>query len=660
MTHEYAALCSPFSIGAVTVKNRFVMAPVTTGSYLGAHGEFSSEGIDYFVRRAEGGFGLLQSGALNVDYDVDPVSALGPDIISGAAWVRESGRRLNARIEPLGASMFLQITMGLGRNYPGLYAPSELPVYDAPGIMSKALAVEQIARKVDHMVEGARVAQEAGFAGVEVHAMHWGYLLDQFAMAITNQRTDEYGGTLENRLRCAREIVEGIKQTCGRDFPVTMRLGLKSYLRGLGKASFDGSGEVGRTVEEGVRICELLQSYGYDALDVDTGTYDSFYWACPPSFIERGYMVELAAEAKRAVSIPIICGSRMGDPAVAEKAIEEGMIDAVALGRPSIADPDLPRKVEEGHSRRIRPCISCNQGCFHQLMAMGKPAGCAVNPEMGHDASYRLRPAVARRHIVVVGGGVAGMEAARTCALRGHDVTLFERDTQLGGHLIAAAKLGFERELGELNAWYQTELAALGVDVRLGQEADDQTIAALGSDAVVLAVGSRSTMPAIPGVEGAITCVDALMDEALVGDRVIIVGNGFVDGASLALQLVREGKHVTLVQEPDELFLGFLGVPVPNERYLRDAFEYYGVDVHTGCQEISVTDAGVRVVLVAGEVAVQIDADTVIVAETFEPVTSMAGQLAEMGVEVHEVGDGAQVGNVLSAIGSAYGIARVL
>lgn len=287
MPEKFPALNSPFSIGKVTIKNRFVMAPVTTGTYLNPDGSFSPSGIEYFVRRAQGGMGLLQTGALNTDSEVDPYSALGGTFRTAPDAFLATSDAMLTRTRAYGARFFVQLTLGLGRNYPGLGGPSENPVFGAPDQVSPELTVDQIHRKVEQLVEAAAIAQRAGFDGVEVHSIHWGYLLDQFASSLTNRRTDEYGGSLENRLRVSREICEGIKQTCGEDFPVTMRLGLKSYAKGFMQASFDGSDEAYRTLEEGVRICQLLEAAGYDALDVDTGTYDSFYYACPPMYLPR-------------------------------------------------------------------------------------------------------------------------------------------------------------------------------------------------------------------------------------------------------------------------------------------------------------------------------------------------------------------------------------
>ncbi len=660
MPEKFPALNSPFSIGKVTIKNRFVMAPVTTGTYLNPDGSFSPSGIEYFVRRAQGGMGLLQTGALNTDSEVDPYSALGGTFRTAPDAFLATSDAMLTRTRAYGARFFVQLTLGLGRNYPGLGGPSENPVFGAPDQVSPELTVDQIHRKVEQLVEAAAIAQRAGFDGVEVHSIHWGYLLDQFASSLTNRRTDEYGGSLENRLHVSREICEGIKQTCGEDFPVTMRLGLKSYAKGFMQASFDGSDEAYRTLEEGVRICQLLEAAGYDALDVDTGTYDSFYYACPPMYLPRGYMAELAERAKEAVEVPIIVGSRMGDVRLDEKDIEEGRFDAVAIGRPMFADPDLPRKVEAGRPEKIRPCIACNQGCLGRLFAQ-LPVGCAVNPEVGRDPSYAVTAAPLKRRVVVVGGGVAGMEAARTARMRGHDVTLLERTDELGGHLVTGGAHDFKVEVRELNAWYQGELADLGVDVRTGCEATPELVDSLEPDAVVLATGSAAVMPPIEGADHpkCVGCVEALRDEGRLGQRVVVVGGGLV-GCELALDLVNKGRDVESVEALPHILASGIAVPLPNAMYLRAAFAYHGTPVHTLTRIAAVTDEGAVVEDATTGERRTLAADSVVIAVGFAPVPSMAEELRGRGYGVFEVGDGRQVGNIMTSSWDAYEVAHTL
>lgn len=661
MKGRYQALNSPFCIGKVQVRNRFVMAPTTTGSYLAPDGSFSREGIEYFVRRAEGGMGLLQSGALMTDCRIDPPSALGASFMatpeSRQAFIVSSEALLN-RLRAYGSEMFIQITAGVGRNGEGSFGPSENPCFSAPDKMNPVLTRDQIKQKIQMMVEAAEVVRQAGFPGVEVHAIHWGYLLDQMASALTNRRDDEYGGDLAGRMRMCTEIVEGIKRACGDDFAVTVRLGLKSYVKGFNQGSIDGEGEAYRTIEEGVEICRILEAAGADGLDVDTGVYDSFYYACPPMYVRRGYIVDLARRAKEAVGIPIICGSRMGDVNAAERAIEEGAIDAVAIGRPMLADPDLPRKVERGEVESIRPCIACNQGCLLRLFD-GLPAGCAVNPEIGRGFSYRTTPALVKKRVVVVGGGVAGMEVARTATLRGHNVTLLEKGDRLGGHLLSGGSHEFKVEVRELNAWYQHELYDLGVDVRTECEATLDGIVSLKPDAVVLAVGSTAVMPEVEGIDHpkVLGCIEALTHEERVGERVAVVGGGLV-GCELSLDLVNKGHDVTIVEALPQILSAGLPVPLPNAMYLRDAFAQAKVPILTGMRLVAVTDAGV--VVGGAEGTRTLAADTVVIAVGFQPRESMAQDLKGRGFDVFEVGDGREVGNILTSVWDAYEVAHTL
>lgn len=661
MQDSYAALNSPFAIGKVKIKNRFVMAPTTTGAYLAPDGSFSKEGIEYFVRRAQGGMGLVQTGALMTDYKIDEPGALGPSFMTTPASRQAfivSSAALLARLEAYGAKMFIQISAGLGRNSPGSYGPSANPYFGTTDKMNPVLTTEDVREKIKMMVDAARVVQQAGYPGVELHAIHWGYLLDQMASSLTNRRTDEYGGDLRGRMRMCTQIVQGIKESCGDDFAVTVRLGLKAYARGFNQGSIDGEGEAWRTLEEGVQICRILEEAGVDALDVDTGVYDSFYYACPPMYVKRGYMEDIARAAKEAVGIPIICGSRMGDVDADERCIEEGAFDAIAIGRPMLADPDLPKKVAIGRPDKIRPCIACNQGCLLRLF-QGLPSGCAVNPLIGRDKDYALTPALVRKSVVVVGGGVAGMEAARTCAMRGHRVTLLEKGDELGGHLISGGAHDFKGEVRELNLWYQGELDDWGVDVRMGVEATPELVDGLAPDAVILASGSSAVMPPIPGIDHPKTlgCIDALLHEERIGRRVVVVGGGLV-GCEISLDLVNKGHDVTIVEALPQILSSGPAVPLPNAMYLRDAFAHHGTPVLTSTRISSVTDAGA---VVQGPDGVRtLPADTVVIAVGFKPNPSMAPDLRGHGYEVFEIGDGRHVGNILTAIWDAYEVAHTI
>ena len=652
MEQRYIHLGKPLQIGKLTVKNRFCMAPIGGGQHHLPGGGLKDETIQYLVERAKGGFGLIVTGAIAADCTVDPYTGIGPAILQNPDAFKMTASELNERAGAYGTKIFAQITMGLGRNYPNLPAPSSVHVYLHPGEVSPELTRDQIKSKIESMVKAAKIAKDSGFAGIEVHSIHWGYLLDQFALSMMNHRTDEYGGSLENRLRAAREILEGIKQECGGDYPVSMRLGLKTFVKDFEKATLTGEEEAGRTIEEGVEIAKLLESYGYDCLNVDTGIYDSFYYACPPMYMPKGYAVELAAKAKAAVSIPILLGGRMNDPDIGEAAIRDEKIDAVVLGRPALADPEYPNKVLTGHTEKIRPCIACNQGCITRLQR-GKQPTCAVNPTAMREIRFALKPCMRPKKVVIVGGGAAGMEAARTAALRGHQVTLIEKNAELGGCMIQAGSHSFKKEVADLNRWYQQELKGLSVDIHTGTEATPDMVKALAADVVILSTGYVPVMPKVPGIENpmAIECMDAYAHPEKIGQNVVVVGGGLV-GCEMALGYAMEGKQVTAVEALDTLMTaGEEAPPIPNGQMIPDLFDHYGVKVLTRHKLTAVGDGTVTLASEEGEKTIL--ADTAVIAVGFRPAPSMAAELMDSGAVVYEI-TGQNIGTILRAIWSGY------
>ena len=649
---SYPNLTNPIKIGSVTIKNRMFMAPMDTGFGNTSYGGFTQKGIEYFVRRAEGGFGLLFSGGTNGDCIVDGCDS----ILNHPEEFIEQGLELNRRISAYGCKMFIQLSMNVGRNG-GLKTPSPLPTLGDPNVITEALTIDEIHTKISEMGKAAKLVKEAGFAGVDIHAMHWGHLLDSFALAYMNHREDEYGGSLENRLRIAKEIVEAIKEECGNDFPVTMRLALKSYMKGFNKASFDGSEEVGRTPDEAIEIGKLLESYGYDGLSVDAGTLDAFYYAMPPSYIPMGFMIEMAAKLKESVHIPVLCGGRMADPDMNEKAIAEGKIDAVVIGRQAIADPDYGNKVTEGKPEEIRTCIGCNQGCIWGYFSNGT-VGCAVNPEVGNERD-KLEKAEKAKKVIIVGGGVAGMEAARVCKLRGHVVTLFEKSDVLGGNLIPAGAHDFKAEVAGLNAYYKNQMRLLKINVRMNTEVTTEDLKNMNADAVILAIGSSPIMPRLPGIDHPKTAsgVDVLLGRKQVGNKIVIVGGGLV-GCEIAYGYLKEGKSVTIVEALDEI-MKTGNVPGMNKSMLLDGFAYYGAEILVNTRLKEINDEGAVVTLPDGSEKT-LQADNVIMSVGYRPLPSFAADLAGNGAQVFEIGDGHKVGNVLSCIHDAYQIARSL
>lgn len=649
---KYENLAEPIQIGRLKVKNRFCMAPLGGGQHHLPGGGLKDETIEYLVTRAKGGFGLIFTGAIAADGTVDPYTGVGPTILQNPDAFKLTATELNERAGAYGAKIFAQITMGLGRNYPGLPAPSSVHVFRHPGEVSPELTCDQIKSKIESVVKASVIAKESGFSGVEVHSIHWGYLLDQFALSMMNHRTDEYGGSLENRLRAAKEIVEGIKQECGSDFPVSMRLGLKTFVKGFEQASLTGEDEAGRTLEEGIEIAKLLESYGYDCLSVDTGIYDSFYYACPPMYMPKGYLVELAAKAKKEVLIPILAGGRMNDPDIAETAIRDGKIDAVVLGRAALADPEYPNKVLTGHTEKIRPCIACNQGCITRLQ-QGKQPTCAVNPVAMREVRYALRPAVQTKKVVIIGGGVAGMEAARVAAMRGHKVSLYEKSNSLGGNLIPGGSHSFKKEVRELNAWYQNELAHLPVEIHTNANVFPEQLRNMKADVIILATGSVPILPKLPGLdsEKVLGCMDAFAHPEQIGQKVIIIGGGLV-GCEMALDYAQAGKEVTVVEALPKILSAGIPSPIPNEQMIPHLFEYHHVTVlENHC--LAAVENG-KVILESNGQRNALDADSIVIAVGFRPAPSMIQELQGCGAEVYEIGDGQRVSTILHAIWDGY------
>ena len=648
---KYPNLSASIKIGNLTIKNRMFMAPMDTGFGDTGYGCFTQKGVDYFVRRAEGGFGLLFSGGIYSDCVVD-----GNDgILNHKEEFLSTGKILNEQLSKYDCKMFIQISMNVGRNG-GLKTPSPLPVLSNPKVMTKELTIEEIHTKITEAGQAAKLCKQAGFAGIDIHALHWGHLLDSFALSFMNHRTDEYGGSLENRLRFAKEIVQEIKKECGQDYPVTIRFAIKSYMKDFNKASFDGSKEVGRTVEEAVEIAKLLESYGYDGLSIDAGTLDAFYYAMPPSYIPKGFMIDMAEQIKKVVSIPILCGGRMADPNISETAIADKKIDAVVLGRQAIADPDYANKVITGKPEEIKTCIACNQGCIWGYFTNGK-VSCAVNPCVGYEKEYKIEKVKNPKKVIVVGGGIAGMETAIVSKLRGHNVTIYEKSSQLGGNLIPAGAHDFKTEIYELNSYYKNQMKELNIDVKLNTEISCKDLTKENADVIILATGSKPVMPKIEGInhKKAISGEKALISNKNVGEKVVVVGGGLV-GCEIAYGYAKEGKKVTVVDALDEI-MKLNNVPLMNKTMLLDGFEYYGTEILTNAKLKEINDAGAVVTLNDGQQKT-INADSVIISIGYKPLPSLKQELELAGCKskIYEIGDGKKVGNVMTCISDAFAV----
>ena len=662
MAQKYKKLFEPIKIGALEIKNRFAMAPMGPLGLGDAEGGFNQRGIEYYTARARGGTGLIITGVTFVDNDIEghampscPCSTHNP-----VHFIRTS-REMTERIHAYDSKIFLQLSGGFGR----VTIPTNLgefpPVAPSPiqhrwlDKTCRELTKEEIRTIVKKFGDGAFNAKRAGFDGVQIHAVHEGYLIDQFAIELFNKRTDEYGGCLENRLRFAREIVEEIKRRCGEEFPVTVRYSPKSFIKELRDGALPGEvfEEKGRDIPEGIEVARLLVSYGYDALDVDVGSYDAWWWSHPPMYQEKGLYIPYAKIVKDAVDVPVICAGRMDNPNLALSALENGDCDMIGLGRPLLADADYVNKLRGGKIADIRPCLSCHEGCMGRIQEYSA-LNCAVNPAACREKEAALVQAVRSKNVMIVGGGVAGLEAARVLALRGHKPVIYEKSNVLGGNLIPGGAPDFKEDDLALVAWYEHTLKELMVEVKYNTEVTAEVVKDNHADTVIIATGSKPKIFDLGDNSKVFPAADILVGRVPAGDKVVILGAGLV-GCELALWLARQGKKVTMV----ELQKKILAVNGPlchaNFDMLEKLIPYNGIEVMTSSKVLKTTEKGVLVDTMGKQQ--EILADTVVLAVGYNAEKSLYEELKFETGELYLVGDARNVSSIMYAIWDAYEVA---
>lgn len=660
---KYSKLFSPIKIGSITIKNRFAMAPMGPLGLADANGGWNQRGIDYYVERAKGGTGLIITGVTFFDQVVekqDPTTVPNP-LYKPVNFVKTS-REMTERIHAYGSKIFLQLSGGFGRvtiptnvgDIPPI-APSAIP-HRWLDKTCRAITIDEIHAIVKQFGEAAFHAKRAGFDGVQIHAVHEGYLIDQFAISMFNQRTDEYGGSLENRLRFAKEIVEEIKKTCGDDFPVTLRFSLKSMIKDWRVGALPGEDfeEKGRDTEEGLKAAKLLESYGYDALDTDVGTYDAWWWNHPPMYQKKGLYREYCKMVKEVVDIPVFCAGRMDNPDMALEAIENGECDVIDLGRPLLADPDYCNKLRCGKITQIRPCISCHEGCMGRVASYSL-LNCAVNPQAARERVNAYEPILKKKKVLIVGGGVAGCEAARVLAIRGHQPVVYEKGIRLGGNLIPGGAPDFKEDDIALADWYTNELNRLGVHVHLNTELNEEEIKAMDYDTVILATGSKPKVFSLGDDSHTYTAEQVLLKQKDAGKKTVVVGGGLV-GCETALWLAQNGIHVTIVEALDKVMAVNGPLCAANKEMLEALLPFNGVEIITGAKVTEFANGEVKVDTKEGSKTIM--SDSVILSVGYKEENTLYNNLQFDIPDLYLLGDAKKVSNIMYAIWDAFEVAN--
>lgn len=633
-------------IGSMKVKNRICMAPM--GTKTAVDGGFEERSIEYFRQRAAGGTGLIFTGLNMVCTEFETRAA---NTLEGFHQTDRLGL-LCDKVHQEGAKIIVQIGPGLGRvGYSdpehAPYSASACPTRNFPDLMCKPFEKEHIARLVFCMGRGAMLAQKAGADGVEIHA-YGGYIIDQFLTKEWNKRTDEYGGSLENRCRFLIECIEEVKKVCGPNFPVIVKFTADHCMPELPEY---------RTLEEGLEIAKIIDKAGVDAIHVDTGCYERYYRQVPTVYEEKGFQLYACKAVKDVVSVPVIGHGKLNDPTVAEKALEDGKVDFVALGHQMLADPQWANKVKEGRYRDITYCCGCNECLFGAVQ--GRFKVCAVNPLSNVEVDYKVEPAKIPRKVLVVGGGPAGMQTAITAKQRGHDVELWEKTTELGGNIRAAGAPDFK---GDVAAYTNNLIHALdqsGVTIRVNKEATAEEIIAGNYDYVALATGSRSKIPPIPGIDSSIveTANEGLLHKETLTGKVVVIGGGLV-GCEAAVQASSTAEEVTIIESLDGLLMTVQHL-FNNDQALRQMIEDAGIKTLLGAKVTKITEDGVEYQDAEGKTGV-VKADKVLISVGYQSNDELEEQLEGKVKNIRTLGDAVFPRKIINAVGEGFHYARIM
>ncbi|MDR1408844.1 MAG: NAD(P)/FAD-dependent oxidoreductase [Oscillospiraceae bacterium] len=682
---KYPLLFSPGKIGNCELKNRIVMAPMVMGTGT-PEGTPDEQMCAYYEARAKGGAGLIITECVRVDNHtgvlcagqialshnrhIAPLAAMAERIHKHGAKIfcqlHHPGRQnysilvgtmrlslLCGRIFPPYWKLFFKLTQFMPQIektglLPSVAAPSAVPC-EHQNQKTRALSVKEIYKIIGRFGDAALRAKKAGTDGVELHGAH-GYLIQQFLSPHTNRRTDEYGGNRENRLRFLREIIADVREKCGADFPIAVRLGVDEFYREIGK-------EQGLTLDEGIKIAKAVEAMGADAIDVSSATYETMnYWLEPTTFA-CGWRKNLAAAVKRAVKIPVLAANVIRSAEQAETQLTEGAQDFCSFGRPMLADPDFSNKWQAGKEDEVTRCISCLY-CFETMLDgafHGEAGKCALNPRCGQE--YKIPALLPKngcgRRVAVIGAGVAGLTAARVLAERGFTVTLLEKGAQAGGQVNLAAIPPHKERV----RWCVDDLLVkcqkLGVEIQYNTDVSSDILREIAPEAVFLAVGAREIIPNIPGVDGDnVHLVSQILDGEvdLFGKRVAVVGSGLT-GLETAEYLCAQGSLVSVIEMAEEV------APGAYHQHRDDVLpklKRTGVTFYLGEKLTAIYPEGVKLKNVQTEMLRSIPIEAVVLSVGICPEDALKSELKSLGVPVIPIGDAAKPGRIGNAVHSAY------
>ena len=681
MDQRLQPLFTPWKIGNCEIKNRIVLTSMGGTDLFGwmEKNHFDKEGANFIYEVAKNNAGLILPGCQPV---YNPM--FGQWLYKNDKMYRDLAAWM-PKFHETGAKLFVQLTAGFGRSFTvsemmeTLYTNKVLRVLSKPfmnldkitasaspspnrwsdKIPSRALTIEEIKEYIEAFAKTAKKLKDAGVDGVEIHAVHEGYLLDQFTLQYVNKREDQYGGSFENRYRFAVEIVQAIKKVCGDDFPVSLRYSVVSKTKGFREGALPDEvyKEAGRDMEESEKAVKYLEDAGYDMLNCDNGTYDAWYWAHPPVYMPENCNLRDVEHIKKFVSIPVVCAGRM-DPKVAADSIAQGNLDGAGFARPFLADREWVTKMMNDQEEDIRPCILCHNGCFNMCHYKGVPndqdlsdslslARCAVNAETMQTSKHYIKKTKTPKKVIIIGGGVGGMEAARVLKLRGHEPVIYEKSDVLGGTFIAASAESYKGKLRDLLTWYRRQMEQLGVEIHLQTEIQD--ISQFAGMEIIVATGSTArVLKSVKGHEKMIEACEYLTGTE-VGESVAVIGGGLT-GCEIAYELALKGKKPFIVEMVSDL-IAQKGVCLANSSYLREWFALHKIPVYleTKLKEVR---KGAIVCTKKDGTDITLACDSVISSAGYIPTP-----LVKESRQVHLVGDCKKIGNLRSVIWKAYEIA---